>query len=57
MIFLCSGRIILETIVLLCDSSVLPIVVEDYVVSIQEAFGDFMAHYQTDLSAHNLSIG
>lgn len=52
-----SGKIMLETILLLADSSVLPINVEDYVVEIQAAFGNFMTHYQEDFHKANLSIG
>lgn len=58
MIFLLySGKIILETIVLLADSIVLPINVEDYVMEIQKAFGNFIQQYQQELHRGNLSIG
>lgn len=52
-----TGKIISEAIVLLADSAVLPINVEDYVVEIQNAFNTFMGHYQEDLHRSNLSIG
>ncbi|OXA57011.1 Glutamate carboxypeptidase 2 [Folsomia candida] len=50
------GKIILETIVLLADSIVLPINVEDYVMEIQKAFGNFIQQYQQELHRGNLSI-
>ena len=53
----CAGRIVSGLMLLLADSSLLPINVEDYVEEIQKAFGNFMAHYQEDLHRANLSIG
>lgn len=57
--FICIylGRIISGLILLLTDSSLLPMNVEDYVEQIQKAFENFMVYYQEDLHRANLSIG
>ncbi|CAG7722842.1 unnamed protein product [Allacma fusca] len=49
-------RIISGLILLLADSSLLPMNVEDYVEEIQKAFGSFMGHFHEDFHKANLSI-
>lgn len=51
------GRIIAEIIVLLADSSALPMTLHDYVKDIRKEFDHFMAEYHDDFQKANLSYG